>query len=143
MTKRRKVKRQPTRTQALTKVKGKNKSASAPSTRPKLTRKERHLDKLIDDAMVDSYGDDEQRYAMIVSVEEHVECPFQAKVMGEPVTVIAWQEPEHGYGLKAVCRYKGGEHLVDLTTLEFVRPHPEGYEWIEAYDRWRATSGLG
>jgi len=65
-------------------------------------------------------------------IEDNVVCPFRAKVIGEEVEITDLQWPEEGYGLKAVCKRKGKTHQVDITSLEWVDPLPEGFEWIEA-----------
>ncbi len=70
-------------------------------------------------------------------IEDNVECPFQAKVIGEKVVVTGFEWPKAGYGLFAVCERNGRKYQVDINSLEFVRPRPEGYEWIEAYFAWR------
>jgi hypothetical protein len=29
------------------------------------------------------------------------------------------------------------EYRVDLNSLDWLEPHPEGFEWVEAYLAWR------
>ena len=43
------------------------------------------LDELIDEATVDCYGEEEKHVALFTMIEEHVVCPFRAKVIGETV----------------------------------------------------------
>jgi len=40
-------------------------------------------------------------------------------------------------GLITVCRRKGRAYRVDVNSLEWVEPLPEGFEWIAAYQAWR------
>jgi hypothetical protein len=38
---------------------------------------------------------------------------------------------------KAVCRHKGKEYRIDVSSLEWLPERPEGLEWVEAYLAWR------
>ena len=67
----------------------------------KITKK--RLDALIAEATVDAYDEDEQHIGLMTMIEECVELPFDAKVIGETVRVVAFEMPSGGYGLKAVC----------------------------------------
>jgi hypothetical protein len=102
----------------------------------KRTSRER-LEELLEEATVDCYDEDEQHSGILTMVQENVECPFRAKVIGEEVTVVDLDFPKSGYGLVAVCERHGKKHRVDISSLEFIKPLPEGYEWIEAYELWR------
>ena len=97
----------------------------------------RRLDELIEEATVDAYGEAEEHTGLLTIIEDHVVCPFRAKVIGEVVEVKALEWPPSGYGLMAVCEYKGKTYRLDITTLEWPPPHPEGFEWIVAYLAWR------
>jgi len=33
----------------------------------------------------------------------------------------------------AVCERNGKRHRVKIDSLEWIKPRPEGFEWIEAY----------
>lgn len=95
------------------------------------------LHALIEEATVDSNGEDEQHSGLLTMIEDEVVCPFRAKVIGEEVTVTGFEWPKSGYGLYAVCERKGKKHKVDVTSLEWTKVRPEGFEWIEAYLAWR------
>jgi len=99
--------------------------------------KNERLRELIAEATVDCYGEDEQHSGLLTMIEDHVDCPFRAKVIGEEVTVVEFEWPKSGYGLIAVCEHKDRKHRVDVSSLEWVKPYPEGFAWIEAYLRWR------
>jgi hypothetical protein len=96
----------------------------------------KRLEELIAEATVDCYGEEEQHTGLLTMIEDNVDCPFTAKVIGEKVTVTGFEWPKSGYGLLAVCERGGKRHRVDVTSLEFVKPYPEGYEWVEAYLLW-------
>jgi hypothetical protein len=99
--------------------------------------KRARLEELIDEASVDCYDEDEQHTGLLTMIEDNVGCPFRAKVIGEEVEVTGFEWPKSGYGLLAVCERGGKKHLVDITSLEWMKPYPEGYEWIEAYLLWK------
>lgn len=105
------------------------------------TKKEERLWDLIAEATVDCYGEDEEHSGLLTMIEDNVVCPFRAKVIGEEVTVVELEWPKSGYGLLAVCEHKGKKHHVDVSSLEWVKPRPEGFEWIEAYLLWRGGVG--
>jgi len=97
----------------------------------------KRLDELIEEATVDCYSEEEEHTGLLTMIEDNLVCPFQAKVIGEKVTVVALEWPETGYGMMAVCERNGKQHRVDITSLEWVKPLPEGFEWVEAYFAWR------
>jgi Calcium binding len=108
--------------------------------RRKLEKDRERLQALIEEATVDSYGEEEQLTGLWTMIEDRVVCPFRAKVIGEEVKVtgLEWNGGEVFY---AVCERKGKKHRVDLSSLEWIEPHPEGFEWIEAYCAWREWGG--
>jgi hypothetical protein len=100
------------------------------------TKRERLLE-LIEEATLDCYIEDEEHSGLLTMVQENIGCPFRAKVIGEEVTVVDLEWPKSGYGLPAVCERKGKKHRADIDSLEWVKPLPEGFEWIEADLLWR------
>jgi len=99
------------------------------------------LRELIEEATVDCNEESEEHMGLMNMIEENVVCPFKAKVIGEEVEVVELAAPDTGFGLDAVCRYKGKDYKVDINSLEWPKQKPEGFEWIEAYQAWRATLG--
>lgn len=97
----------------------------------------KHLEELIAEGTIDCYDEDEQFSGMVTMLEENVDCPFQAKVVGEEMTVLGFEWPKTGFALKAECERKGKKYLVDIGSLEFTKPYPDGYEWVEAFLLWR------
>lgn len=45
--------------------------------------------KLVEEAIVDCYTEDEQHGSFLVMLEEHLRCPVRALVVGEDVIVVA------------------------------------------------------
>jgi hypothetical protein len=99
----------------------------------------KRIDQLIEEATVDCYNEEEAHVGLLTMIQDNVVCPFHAKVIGEEIEVIALEWPESGYGMKAVCERQGKKHRVDITSLEWMKPLPEGFEWIVAYLAWRET----
>jgi hypothetical protein len=97
---------------------------------------EERLRALCDEATVDCYTEEEAHGGFQVSIADGVMCPFKAKVIGEEVEVVELREAETGYGVDAVCRYKGKEYRVNIDSLEWPKEKPQGYEWVEAYRYW-------
>ena len=104
-------------------------------------QKSSRLQALIEEATVDCYGEEEAHMGLVGMAEENVACPFKAKVLGEEVEVVELAAKQSGLGLDAICRYKGKEYRIDIGSLEWPKQKPEGYEWIEAYQAWRAMNG--
>ena len=96
---------------------------------------------LIEEATVDCYEEGEEFQGMVNMLEENVVCPFPAKIVGELVAVTDLEAPPHGFGIQAVCRYKNKDYRIDVTSLEWTKQRPEGFEWIEAYLAWLETVG--
>jgi hypothetical protein len=102
------------------------------------TEKDRdRLGALIQEATVDCYGPEEQVTGLLCMIDESVVFPFRAKVIGEAVEVLKFDCSRNGDSLDAICKRKGKEHRVDVSSLEWIEPHTEGFEWIEAYLAWR------
>jgi hypothetical protein len=94
------------------------------------------LEELIEEATTDAYDDEEQHSGLLTMIEEHLGCPFKAKVIGEEIEVTDIEWPESGLGLKFTCHYKDNTYSIDATSLEWIEPFPEGFEWVEAYFAW-------
>jgi hypothetical protein len=79
---------------------------------------------LIEEATADASDEIEQHMGLVSAIEEEVVCPFQTKVIGEEVEVVELSGPEAGFGLDAVCRYKGKEYRIEINSLEWPRKKP-------------------
>jgi hypothetical protein len=96
-----------------------------------------YLRSLIAKATTNCENEEEQHISLLTTIENEVPCPFRARVGGEEVDVIGYEWPTSGYGLGVLCRAGGQDKVVDIATLQWVEPRPDGYEWIEAYRAWR------
>ena len=61
---------------------------------------------------------------------------FTKKKRIEKLLIVENLFPGDGYRVRATCRRNCKEYEIDLTSLEFVRPLPKGYPWVEAYEAW-------
>jgi hypothetical protein len=101
------------------------------------TSDNKKLRALIDQATGDSMDESDEHAGLLSMIREEVVCPFGARIAGEDVECISFEWPRNGYGLNAVCKSKGKTLVVDISTLEWLEPRPQGHEWIEAYFAWR------
>jgi hypothetical protein len=108
--------------------------------KPAVTRRARsssatRLERLIEDAIVEAYGEDEQRIGFLTMLEDNLALPFETVVLGVPVVVekIDLSEAEE---IVAVCRRGKTRQAVPILALPLPRAAPAGTEWIEAYRRW-------
>jgi hypothetical protein len=93
------------------------------------------LDRLIEEAIVDAYGDSEQRTGFYTMLEERLPMPFDVDVLGVTATVerVAMTDDEQ---IVAICRRGRSRQSIPILDLPLPKPPPEGAEWIEAYRRW-------
>ncbi len=97
----------------------------------------RRLRALIDQATSESLDESDEHAGLLSIIREEVVCPFRARLGGVEVECIRLESPRVGYGINAVCKSSGKLHVVDISKLDWIEPHPEGFCWIEAYLAWR------
>ena len=79
------------------------------ATKPGRGKDSPELDGLIDEIIVDAYGDDEQLWAFRQAFEDNVVVPAEAFVVGEPVRVMTIDyDGNERRGLTARCRREEG-----------------------------------
>ena len=71
------------------------------------------------------------------SFDQHLETPFDTKVLGVTVTVerIDMTDDEQ---IIAICRRGRSLQAIPILDLPLPKPRPAGVEWIEAYRCWAA-----
>ena len=101
------------------------------------------LEELIAEITVDAHGDDEQLWAFLAALEEGLELPCDAFVIGEPVSVIALDyDGNPRRGLVARCRREdGSEHLVAASEI-VLAPRSGGGQFLAAYRKWLGLDSL-
>jgi hypothetical protein len=93
------------------------------------------LDRLIEEATVDAYGESEQRVAFYTMLEENLRVPFRTEVLGVP-TIVERLDMTDDDQIVAICRCGRARQAVPILDLPLPKPLPEGAEWIAAYRRW-------
>jgi hypothetical protein len=93
------------------------------------------LDKLIEEAIVDCYDEEEQASGFFTMIEDNLSLPFVTWILGVEVSVVAVKMDDDG-GLKAVCEHGGEQQRIGLTDLPLPSQLPTGAEWVAAYRRW-------
>ena len=106
-----------------------------PDTKLKLFSKAK-LEKLIDEAVVDAYGEEEQVGGFFTMMEEHLALPFSANILGVDVVVEKVDMTRSGR-IVAICRRDKIRQKIEILDLPLPTPAPVGAEWIAAYRLWR------
>jgi hypothetical protein len=94
------------------------------------------LDAMIEEAIVDAYGEEEQLVGLFTMIEENLTLPFDTELLGTKVKVVA-VEMKGESSIAAVCQRGQQRQRVAIEDLPLPEPQPDGAEWIEAYRRWR------
>ena len=93
------------------------------------------LDRMIAEALVDAYGEDEQRAALYTMLEDHLSVPFRTSILGVEVTVQRVDLTDDDQ-IVAICTRGRERRAIPILTLPLPDPPPQGAEWIQAYRRW-------
>ena len=98
---------------------------------------EEPIDRLLEEILVDAYGEDEQLWAFRQVIEDEVPLPAEGAVIGETVQVTKIDydgNPQRG--LRATCRKADGKaYEVDFADMEF--PDDSGGSlYLRAYRQW-------
>jgi hypothetical protein len=100
-----------------------------------------HLESLIEEAIVDAYGESEQRVGFLTMLEEHLAVPFATEILGAPVSVVrvGLNDAEE---IVVLCRRGRQRQMIPILHLPLPSPPPPGWEWIEAYRHWGARRAV-
>lgn len=91
-----------------------------------------------EEATVDCHDEHEQHSGLLTMVDQELQFPFPARVIGEGVTVVGMEWPEDcELGLDLVVEHKGERHRVDARSVEVLEPLPDGHLFLAAYLAWR------
>jgi len=93
------------------------------------------LEALIEEAVVDAYGDEEQTGGFFMMIEEHLALSFSVSILG--VEAVVEKVDMTRDGRIAVCKRDGVKQRIEILDLPFPKPIPAGGEWIVAYSHWR------
>jgi hypothetical protein len=95
----------------------------------------RRLTALVEEAIIDAYGESEQRIGLLTMLQEHLQVPFVTSLLGVSVRVTG-VDLNDAEEIVAVCRRGTARQRIPLTDLPLPTPPPLGWEWIEAYRHW-------
>jgi hypothetical protein len=103
--------------------------------RPRPFLSNRMLDKMIEEAIVDAYGESEQIVGFYTMLDENLAVPFQTKMLGVEVLVerVDMTDDEQ---IVVVCVRGKSRQRVPILDLPMPDPPPAGAEWIDAFRRW-------
>ena len=94
------------------------------------------LEALIEEAVVDAYGEEEQTGGFFTMIEEHLTLPFRVCILGAEAIVEKVDMTRDGR-IVAVCQRDGMKQRIEILDLPLPKPAPLGAEWIAAYSYWR------
>jgi hypothetical protein len=92
------------------------------------------LDELIEQAVVDAYGDDEQMVGFHTMISDNLALPFTTTVLGIAASVEEVDVTDSG--IVAICARGADRQAIPILDLPLPVPPPPGSEWIAAYRRW-------
>lgn len=95
----------------------------------------RHLERLIEEALVDAYTESEQITAFFTMIDENLVTPFAARVLGMDV-VVTKIELTDDEQVVAVCRRGSTAQRIPILDLPLPAPAPDGADWIHAFRHW-------
>jgi hypothetical protein len=93
------------------------------------------LDQMIEEAIVDAYGESEQIAGFYATLEDNLAVPFQTKILGVEITVERVEVTDDEL-IVAVCARGKSRQRVPILDLPLPDPRPGGAEWIDAFRRW-------
>jgi hypothetical protein len=93
------------------------------------------LDELLEEALIDAYGESEQRGGFFAKLEDELQLPFDTEVLGLMVSVEGIDLTTSDE-IVASCRRGEYRQAISILDLPLPTPPPVGAEWIEAYRCW-------
>jgi hypothetical protein len=90
---------------------------------------------MIEEAIVDAYGDSEQTVGFLTMMEDHLAVPFRTELLGVEVSVECLELTDEDE-IVAVCARGRSRRRIPILDLPLPRPAPRGSDWIEAYRLW-------
>ena len=114
------------------------KPKSNPKANPTSLTKARLKD-LIEQAVMDAYGEEEQVGGFFTMMEEHLALPFPVNILGIDADVEKIEMTTDNQ-LVAICRRGKTRQSISILNLPLPTPAPAGVEWIAAYRHWHRGS---
>jgi len=103
---------------------------------------EKRLEALLAQATVDCYDVEEEFSGVLCTLDDNLNFPLQAEILGEPVEVIGLDDRRSSLrkGIVARVRKGGREYSVGLAELNFIALDPASTEWLAMYRYWAGTN---
>ncbi len=95
---------------------------------------------MIEEATVDAFTSSEQATGWLTKIDEHLNLPFAATVLGVEITVVKI-DLRRDDTLVAVCTRGRQRQVIAPPDLPLPEQQPAGAEWIEAYRLWIKERG--
>ena len=95
------------------------------------------IDAAWEEAVADACDDEERIAGFANAVENKLQFPFPAKVMGIDVMVVGSEQPKVGRGVDLIVELNRQKHRIEARSVELLPPLPQGAEVLAAY----VTSG--
>ena len=92
----------------------------------KVVVQQHKLKQLIEEATVDCYDEWEQASGFLAMIQDHLTCPVMARVVGEPVQVVGFDDAEGGTDIVALCKRQGKTYKIGVLSLEWDSKPPRG-----------------
>jgi hypothetical protein len=93
------------------------------------------LEKLIAEAVVDAYNEQEQTVGFLTMMQEHLALPLSVSILGVESVVEKIDLTRDGQ-IVAICRRDKVRQRIGILDLPLPVPAPAGAEWIAAYHQW-------
>jgi hypothetical protein len=95
----------------------------------------RRLTELVEEAIIDAYGEDEQRVGLLTMLQEHLAVPFMTEILGTAVQVerVDLNDADE---IVAICKRAQQRQRIPILDLPLPTAPPPGWEWIEVYRHW-------
>ncbi len=90
---------------------------------------------MTEEATIDCYNKSEQVGGWFTMIEEHLNLPFETRLLGIFV-IVERVDTNRSDEIVAVCRSGKHRQTIPILDLPLPSPPPAGAEWIEAYRRW-------
>ncbi|MGQ0433134.1 MAG: hypothetical protein ACT452_12090 [Microthrixaceae bacterium] len=102
------------------------------------------IDELIEEVIVDAYGEYEQLSSFCQAFEDGARFPFRGRVVGVEVEITAVDsDGDERHGLVAVCCRGDEHHTVSLLDVTATGPLPlNTRQLLDAYRRWSGAAPL-
>lgn len=107
----------------------------APTRRRRGGPSDAELDEMIEEAIVDAYGESEQTVGFYTMLEDNLTTPFKTEMLGVEVTVERLDITDDEQ-IVAVCARGKSRRRVPVLDLPLPTPPPKGADWIMAFRRW-------